>query len=95
MQTSIRNVNLVWALLIARTLGGALFGESSNPGFCTAVIVTRILPLKGHMVIDHFLELGSAHRGIRRVVRLYGTLLPLMVIISNVFGPFIAKLTAI
>lgn len=95
MKTSTRNVNLAWLLLIALTLGGTLLGESSNSGFWTSVLVAGIMALKGRMVIDHFLELGDAHHSIRRLVRLYATLLPLLVVISYFFGPHIARLTAL
>lgn len=95
MKTSTRNVNLAWLLLIALTLGGTLLGESSNPGFWTSVLLAGIMALKGRMVIDHFLELGNAHPSIRRLVRLYATALPLLVIVSYFFGPQIARLTAL
>jgi hypothetical protein len=46
-------------------------------------------------VIDHFLELGGAHPSIRRLVRFYAVALPVMLILTDLFGPQIAWLTTL
>ena len=88
-------VDLVWALLIGLTLGGALLGESAEPVFWVTTIIAAIMVFKGRMVIDYFMELGDAHPSIRRLVRLYVTVLPLLAILTYLFGSQIAQLTAL
>ncbi len=95
MKTSLANVNRAWLLLIVLTLGGGWLGESSHPGIATYLLVAGFMALKGRLVIDHFLEMGSAHRSIRRVVRWFGLALPLLVVVSYFFGPEIARLTTL
>ena len=95
MITSSRSLDLVWILLIALTLGGVAIGEGAEPGFWITVIVAVITTFKGRMVIDYFMEVGDAHSAIRRLVRVYGFLVPLLMILTYLFGPQIAKLTSL
>ena len=95
MITSSRTLDLVWILLIALTLGGVAIGEGAEPSFWITVIVAVITTFKGRMVIDYFMEVGDAHPAIRRLVRIYGFLVPLLMILIYLCGPQIAKLTSI
>jgi hypothetical protein len=95
MITSSRTLDLVWILLIALTLGGVAIGEGAEPGFWITVIVAAITAFKGRMVIDYFIEVGDAHPGIRRLVRIYGFLVPLLMILIYLYGPQIAQLTSL
>ena len=93
--TPTRLLDMVWILLIGLTLGGAALGESAEPGLWVTVTIAAAMAFKGRMVIDHFMELGNAHRTIRRLVRLYGTLIPLLAVLSFLFGSQIAQLTTL
>jgi hypothetical protein len=90
---STRRLDLVWILLISLTLGGAALGDAVAPGFWVTVAIAGIMGLKGRMVIDHFMELAVANRTIRWMVRLYAILMPLLLILTSVFGAKIASLT--
>jgi len=90
-----RRLDLVWALLIGLTLGGAALAETSASGFWVTLVIAAIMALKGRLVIDHFMELADASPTIRTMVRLYGIVIPLLLILTYVFGPQIAPLTSL
>lgn len=85
----------MWTLLVGLTLGGALLGETAVPGFWVTVAIAATMAVKGRMVIDHFMELADANPTIRRMVRLYGIVIPLLLILTHVFGTQIASLTSL
>lgn len=95
MITSSRPLNIVWILLIGLTMGGVAVGEGAEPGFWITVLIAVITAFKGRMVIDHFMELNDAHHIIRRLVRIYGFLVPLLMIMIYFFSPQIARLTSL
>ena len=95
MVTSARTLDFVWILLIALTLGGVVIGEGAEPSFWITVIVAVITTFKGRMVIDYFMEVGDAHPAIRRLVRIYGFLVPLLMILVYLYGPAIAQLASL
>ncbi|MCB1960915.1 MAG: cytochrome C oxidase subunit IV family protein [Rhodocyclaceae bacterium] len=95
MTTTPRTLTLAWLALVALTLLGITLGEWESPGLWTTLAVAAVMTLKGRLVIDHFLELGNAHRRIRQLVRLYAALLPALVVLTHLFGPHIARLTTL
>jgi len=46
-------------------------------------------------VIDYFMELANANRTIRRMVRLYGIAIPVLLILTYLFAPQIAHMTSL
>jgi len=90
-----RRLDLVWLLLIGLTLGGAILGEAAEPGLWVTLGMASVMVLKGRMVIDHFMELADANRTIRRMVRLYGIAIPLLLVLTHIFGAQIAALTSL
>lgn len=92
---SARTLNIVWIVLIGLTLGGMAMGESAEAGFWVTAIIAAITALKGRMVIDYFMELGDAHPTIRRLVRLWGFLVPALMVLAYLWGPQIARLTSL
>lgn len=90
-----RRLDSVWLLLIGLTLGGAFLGEAVESGFRVTVIIAAIMAFKGRLVIDHFMELADANRTIRNMVRLYGLAIPLLLVLTDVFGPQIASLISL
>ena len=73
----------------------AVLGDASRPGFWITVGIALIMAVKGRLVIDFFMELGGANRTIRRLVRLYGMAIPLLLILSYLFATQIAQMTAL
>ena len=93
--TPTRTLDLAWLLLIGLTLGGTALGEAAEPGLCVTLIIATTMAVKGRMVIDHFMELTNANRTIRRMVRLYGVVIPVLLMLTYVFGPQIARVTSL
>ncbi len=90
-----RKLDLVWLVLITLTLTGAALGETAEPGLWLTISVAAMMVLKGRMVIDHFMELADANPSIRRMVRLYGVTIPLLLVLTYLFGPQIALMTSL
>ena len=95
MNATTRSVDWTWVLLISLTLVGVTLGEGAEPGLWVTALIAAITGFKGRLVIDSFMELGGAHPGIRRLVRLYGLLVPILMIAVFLFGPQIAGLTSL
>lgn len=88
-----RRLDLVWFLLIGLTIGGAALGEAERPDIWVTLVVAGLIAIKGRLVIDHFMELTHANRHIRRTVRLYGVAIPLLLVLTHLFGPQVARMT--
>ena len=90
-----RTLTFAWLVLLGLTLIGGVVGNTGSPGLWVTVAVAAMMAFKGRVVIDHFLELGGAHPSIRRLVRFYAVALPVMLILTDLFGPQIAWLTTL
>ena len=90
-----RTLDHVWMLLIALTLGGVAVGEGADPDFWVTLLVAGITAVKGRLVIDHFMEMGDALPSIRRLVRVFGLLVPTLMVLTHLFGPQIAGVTGL
>ena len=88
-------IDLLWLLLVALTLGGSLLGETAEPGLAVTLIISLTMAFKGRMVIDHFMELKTANRTIRNLMRAYFYVLPLLVVLTSLFGDRLASLTTL
>lgn len=95
MTGSIRTIDWTWILLLFLTLVGVVLGEGAEPGFWVTVLIAVITGVKGRLVIDNFMEMGHARPSIRALVRLYGLLVPTLMIGGYLFGPQIARLTTL
>lgn len=93
--TSVQSVSWTWTLLISLTFLGVSIGEGSEPGLRVTLVIAAITAVKGRLVIDQFMGLGDAHPGIRRLVRLYGLLVPALMVVVFLFSPEVAKLTVL
>lgn len=92
---SARTLNLVWLVLIGLTLAGMAMGRSVEPGFWITVAIAAITAVKGRLVIDCFMELGDANPAIRRLVRLWGLLVPALMIVLYLWAPLIESVTSL
>jgi hypothetical protein len=93
--TNRKRLNISWIFLMALTLGGALMGEYAHPGFWVTVSVAFITAIKGRLIIDEFMELGDASPAIRHTVRLFGLLVPALMILTWLFGSQLARWTSL
>lgn len=90
-----QTLNLLWLLLVALTLGGAFLGESSEPGLGVTLVICLTMAFKGRIIIDHFMELKTANRTIRNLMRAYFYVLPLVTVLTYQFGDWLARLTTL
>jgi hypothetical protein len=85
----------IWLILIGLTLSSAFLAETGQRSWPLSLIVAVMIAFKGRLVIDHYMEMRTANRRIRRVLHTFVTVIPLMVVITHAFGPQIARLTAL
>ena len=85
----------VWLALIALTLLGALLGETGDAGWPLTLTVVALIYIKGSVVIDHYMEMRMANRRIRNVLRLFVTVVPILVMVSFNWGDAIRRLTTL
>ncbi|HUW51118.1 MAG TPA: cytochrome C oxidase subunit IV family protein [Sulfuricella sp.] len=88
-------IDRLWLLLLALTLGGALIGETAEPSFAITLIIVATMAFKGRIIIDHFMELKTANRTLRNLMRAYFYAVPLVIVLTSVFGDWLARLTAL
>ncbi len=93
MMTQTQLVDRLWLLLIALTLFSAYMAERDTQGFSSILIMAVVLGIKGRIIVDHFMELKSAHRLIRTLMRVYYYVIPLMIIAVYLFPEQIAQWT--
>jgi hypothetical protein len=90
-----RLLDLLWLLLVALTLGGAYLGEAAEPGIAVTLIISLTMAFKGRIIVDHFMELKTANRTVRNLMRAYFYVLPLVVVLTTLFGDWLARLTTL
>lgn len=89
--SQIRLVNLLWVVLIALTLFSAYMAERDAQGLNSILIMALVLAIKGRIIVDHFMELKSAHILLRRLMRIYYYVIPAMIIAVYLFPEQIAR----
>jgi hypothetical protein len=90
-----RLIDVLWLVLLALTLSGSWLGEAADPGLAVVLFVCLTMAFKGRMVIDHFMELKTANRRLRRLMRAYFYVLPLVTLFVYLYGDLLARVTAI
>lgn len=85
----------IWFTLMGLTILGAVLGETGNAGWPLTLTVVALIYVKGSIVIDHYMEMRSANQRIRNVLRLFITLVPILIIISFLWGEEIRRLTTL
>ena len=90
-----RRIDLLWLLLLALTLGGALIGETAEPSLAITLFIVVTMAFKGRIIIDHFMELKTANRTLRNLMRAYFYAVPLVIVLTTLFGDWLARLTTL
>ncbi len=90
-----KHAEKIWLLLIGLTLAGALLAEKGQSGWFLTLIVAFLIAFKGGIVIDYYMDMRSANTRIRNVLRVFITLVPVLVILSHGWGEVIRRLTTI
>lgn len=90
-----QTIALLWLLLVALTLGGACIGEAAEPGLAVTLVIALTMAFKGRIIVDHFMELKTANRTLRKLMRAYFYVLPLVIVLTTLFGDWLARLTTL
>ncbi len=90
-----QTLDFLWIVLCILTLGGAYLGEAAEPGLAVTLLIAITMAFKGRMVIDHFMELKTANRRIRSLMRAYFYVLPTVMVLTYLFGDQLARLTTL
>lgn len=80
----------IWLSLLLLTGLGAWLGETAHAGWLLTVVVSALIFLKGHLIIDYFIEARTADRRIRRTLYTFLASLSVMVLLSQTWGQLIA-----
>ena len=91
--TDIRKLDFAWVTLVLLSIGGAGLGGSLEPDLGVTLVVALVLGIKVRIVCTYFMELGTASRHIRQLMYAFGYGMPLLVVLTSVFGPVLARLT--
>lgn len=86
-------IDRLWILLLALTLGGAWIGEAADSSMAVTIMISLTMAFKGRIVVDHFMELKTANRTLRNLMRGFFYVLPAVTILTTLFGDWIARLT--
>lgn len=89
-----RKLDLVWLGLVLLSIGGASLGGSDDPGLGVTAMVALVMGLKVRLVCDYFLELRTAHHRIRLAMYTFCYGMPILVILTSIFGDLIARATS-
>ena len=84
-----------WLTLVGLTLTSAWLAETGHAGLPLTLMVAALIAFKGRMVIDRYMEMTTANRRIRRVLYVFITLVPTLVILSYYFSDALARLSTI
>lgn len=90
-----QRLDLLWLVLLALTIGGALLADRADPGTAVTLFVVLSMAFKGRMVVDHFMGMKEANRTLRALMRGYFYVLPAVTLLVVLFGDWIAGVTAI
>ncbi len=88
-----RKLDLVWIGLVLLSLAGASLGGPGDTGLGVTVMIALVMGIKVRLVCDYFLELPTAHRRLRIAMYLFCYGMPILVILTTIFGDLIARVT--
>jgi hypothetical protein len=88
-------IDRLWLLLLALTLGGAWIGEAADSSLAITIMISLTMAFKGRIVVDHFMELKTANRTLRNLMRGFFYVLPAVTVLTTLFGDWLARLTAL
>lgn len=88
-----KKIDALWVLLMLITLVNALIAETAEPSLIVTLLIATAVAIKGRVVVDHFMELKSAHPLIRISMQVYFYVIPAMMILVYLFPETIARWT--
>ena len=91
----LEGIDRIWLLLTALTLMSALIAESADASLWVTLVVAGSVAYKGRMIVDHFMELNHSNRYLRRLMRAYFYVFPVLIVLVYLFPETIARWTVL
>lgn len=85
----------IWLLLIGLTAAGAWLAEAGHSSWSLSLVVAGLIAAKGHLVIDHYMEMRTANPRFRRLLHAFVLVVPVLVLLSHGFSDVLKRLTTI
>ncbi len=85
----------IWLLLIGLTAAGAWLAETGHSSWGLSLVVAGLIGVKGHLVIDHYMEMRTASPRFRRLLHAFVVLVPVLVLLSHGFSDVLQRLTSL
>jgi hypothetical protein len=85
----------IWLLLVGLTGAGAWLGETGHSSWALAFVVAGLIGFKGHLVIDHYMEMRVANPRFRRLLHTFVTVVPTLVLFSHGWSDVLRQLTTL
>lgn len=89
----IRKLDFAWVMLVLLSIGGAGLGGAVEPDLGRSLIIAVVMGIKVRIVCAYFMELGTASHRIRQLMYAFCYGMPLLVVLTSVFGPSLARLS--
>jgi len=90
-----KTLTVYWLVLITLTLVSAIFADTINPASWVTVFVCMSIMVKGQVIVDVFMGLRTAPKGIRYMMLSYFYVLPPMVALALLFPSTLANITTL
>lgn len=85
----------IWLLLIGLTATGAWLGETGHSSWVLAFVVAGLIGFKGHLVIDHYMEMRAANQRFRHLLHVFVIIVPVLVLLSHGWSDVLKRVTTI
>jgi len=85
----------IWLILIGLTLVGIFFAETGHAGWLLTMTVATLIIVKGNFVIDYYMDMRSANKRIRNILRFFIIIIPVLVILIHAWGDEIRQVITV
>ena len=85
----------IWLILVGLTLVGIFFAETGHAGWLLTMTVATLIIVKSNFVIDYYMDMRSANKRIRNILRFFTIIIPVLVILVHAWGDEIRQLTSV
>jgi len=92
---SIRLTEWTWLTLVGLTGASTFFAETGHAGWPLTLVVTGLIAIKGRLVIERYMEMATALRGLRLALYTFLGITTLLVLLSHGTGETLRRLTTL
>jgi hypothetical protein len=85
----------IWLLLVGLTAASAWLAETGPSSWGLSFLVAGLIAFKGRMIVDHYMEMTTANTRIRRVLYVFVSVVPILVLLSHGWSDALRRLTTI